>query len=282
MHAMNDDVDMRRYGGLWKRMPITFWTFTAGYLALIGFPFMSGYFSKDPIIEAAFAAGGVRGWLLGGAALLGAGLTAFYMTRLMLMTFFGEERWKNLKSADARDYHPHEAPATMTVPMIVLAIGSVGAGAFLALGERLAHWLTPSLGEFVEPDPPVAPIVITIATLVLVAAGVAVAWLLVGRKPVPVAAPAEVAWPIRLARADVGGNVVNETLFATPGIAITRELTTLDISAVDRTVTGSGTVLAALSARARRTQTGFVRSYALSMLGGTFLVVAALLLVSVV
>ena len=283
MHAMNDDVDMRRYGGLWRSMPVTFATFTLGYLALIGFPFLSGFYSKDPIIEAAFAAGGARGWLLGGAAFIGAGLTAFYMTRLMLMTFFGEPRWRELTSADGRDYHPHEPPRTMTGPMVVLAVGSVGAGAFLALGDRLASWLTPSVGEFVEPHPTiVSPTVITIATLVVIAAGVAVAYLLVGRNPVPLEAPARVPLLIRWARADVGGNAINETLFATPGIALTSKLTELDTSAVDFTVSGTGTALAKFSARARRTQTGFVRSYALSMLGGTFVVIAALLLVRLV
>ena len=94
MHGMNDETDMRRFGGLRTYMPITFATFGLGYLAIIGVPPLSGFFSKDPIIETAFAAGGVKGWLLGGAALLGAGITAFYMTRVMLMTFFGEKRWK--------------------------------------------------------------------------------------------------------------------------------------------------------------------------------------------
>ncbi|MEO5832781.1 MAG: NADH-quinone oxidoreductase subunit L [Nakamurella sp.] len=280
MHAMNDDVDMRHYGGLWRLLPITFGTFTLGYLALIGFPFLSGFYSKDPIIEAAFAAGGVRGWLLGGAAFIGAGLTAFYMTRLMLMTFFGEQRWKGHQSADGHDYHPHESPLTMTVPMIVLAFGSVFAGFVLASGERLAHWLTPSVGEFAEPHPEIlSPVVITVATLVVIALGVAVAWWKVGSRPVPVVAPRQVPLLIRWARADVGGNAINEALLARPGIAVTHALTEIDTTVVDRTVTGSGTVLAAFSARARRTQTGFVRSYALSMLGGTFVVLAALLLV---
>ena len=94
MHGMNDEVDMRRYGGLRKYMPVTFVTFGLGYLAIIGFPGLSGFFSKDKIIEAAFAKGGTEGWILGGAALLGAAITAFYMTRVMLMTFFGEKRWR--------------------------------------------------------------------------------------------------------------------------------------------------------------------------------------------
>ena len=140
MHAMNDDVDMRHYGGLRKLVPITFVTFGLGYLALIGFPFLSGYFSKDAIIEAAFAQPGWQGWVFGGLATLAAGLTAFYMTRLMLMTFFGEQRWQELRTEDGQEYHPHESPATMTAPMIVLAFGSVFAG-FAALPGRAARAL---------------------------------------------------------------------------------------------------------------------------------------------
>jgi len=279
MHGMNDDVDMRHYGGLARKMPITFVTFTLGYLALIGFPFLSGFFSKDPIIEAAFAAGGTKGVLLGGAALLGAGLTAFYMTRLMIMTFFGEPRWKQLTSADGREYHPHESPSTMTFPMMVLAIGSVGAGAFLAGGERLANWLAPSVGEFHHPEPPISALAITLITMGFIALGVAVAYLAVGRRPVEVTRREDVSAVVRLARADVGGNAINETLFARPGIWATRTLVFLDAKAVDGAVNGLAAALGGLSGRLRRTQTGFVRSYALSMLGGTLLVVAALILV---
>jgi NADH-quinone oxidoreductase subunit L len=279
MHGMNDDVDMRHYGGLWRRMPITFATIALGYLALIGFPFLSGYFSKDPIIEAAFAAGGVRGALLGGAALIGAGLTAFYMTRLMLMTFFGEARWKNRQSADGRDYHPHESPLVMTVPMIILAIGSVFAGAFLAVGDRLMNWLSPVVGEFVEPHPPVSGVVITIATLVVVALGAGVAWLLVGARPVPVLRPEKVSTLVRFARADAGGDAINEALIARPGLWLGRASVFTDARGVDGAVNGLASGLAALSGRWRRWQNGFVRSYALSMLSGTFLVIAALLVV---
>ena len=279
MHGMNDDVDMRHYGGLARKMPITFWTIMAGYLALIGFPFLSGYFSKDPIIEAAFSAGGARGAILGGAALLGAGLTAFYMTRLMIMTFFGEARWKNLKSADGRDYHPHESPLVMTVPMIILAIGSVGAGAFLAYGNRLVDWLSPSVGPYEEPNPPVAKIVITIGTLVVVALGVGVAYLLVGRKPVPVTRPEKVSPLVRFARADAGGNAINEALVARPGIWLGGAIVFADARGVDGAVNGLAAGLGGLSGRWRRWQNGFVRSYALSMLSGTFLVIAALLVV---
>src|SRR6201995_4641197 len=113
MHGMNDQTDMRRYGGLRKLMPITFVTFGLGYLAIIGVPPFAGFFSKDAIIETAFAAGGVKGWLLGGAALLGAGITAFYMTRVMLMTFCGEKRWRARPDEAPGEWvepHPHESP----------------------------------------------------------------------------------------------------------------------------------------------------------------------------
>ncbi len=93
MHGMNDEVNMRHYGGLRKVMPVTFVTFGLGYLAIIGIPPFSGFFTKDKIIEAAFDKGGTSGAILGACALLGAGITAFYMTRVMLMTFFGEKRW---------------------------------------------------------------------------------------------------------------------------------------------------------------------------------------------
>lgn len=280
MHGMNDDVDMRHYGGLARKMPITFVTFSLGYLALIGFPFLSGYFSKDPIIEAAFAAGGVKGALLGGAALVAAGLTAFYMTRLMIMTFFGDARWKNLQSADGRAYHPHESPAVMTVPMIVLAVGSIGAGAYLALGDRLADWLAPSVGDFHEPHPAMGATTVTVLTLVVVAIGIGIAYLAVGRRPVPVTAPERVNPIVAWARADVGGNAINETLVARPGTWLGRTLVWADAKGVDGAVNGIAAGLGGLSGRWRRWQNGFVRSYALSMLSGTFVVIAVLLVVS--
>ena len=128
---MHEEQDMRRYGGLRAALPVTFATFGLGYLAIIGVPPFAGFFSKDAIIEAALGSGGVRGYVLGGAALLGAGITAFYMTRVMLMTFFGEKRW-------APGAHPHEAPALMTWPMILLAFGSVFSGGLFAVGRHAA------------------------------------------------------------------------------------------------------------------------------------------------
>jgi NADH-quinone oxidoreductase subunit L len=291
MHGMADETDMRRYGGLRRHMPVTFWTFTLGYLALIGFPFLSGYFTKDLIIEAALTAGPVAGWLLGGVALLAAGLTAFYMTRLMLMTFFGEERWRDLRPrrvdpADLEDppehYHPHESAASMTVPMILLAIGSVGAGAYLVLGERLAHFLEPSIGATVEPSevPAVIPIgLVPVLTVVLMLAGSGLAYVLVGRRAVPVERPQRVSLPVRAARADLYANTINESLIARPGIWLSRALVYVDNRGVDGAVNGTAALLGGTSGRLRRSQTGFVRTYALTILGGSVVLVAALLTV---
>src|SRR5687768_994327 len=105
MHAMDDDVDMRHYGALRTAVPVTFLTFAMGYLAIIGFPGFSGFWSKDKIIETALA----QNWFVGVCAILGAGLTGFYMTRLMLITFFTDKRW-------AKDLHPHEPPRVLTIP----------------------------------------------------------------------------------------------------------------------------------------------------------------------
>ena len=280
MHAMNDEVDMRKFGGLRKYMPVTFVTFGLGYLALIGFPFLSGYYSKDAIIEAAFGQQGWRGWVIGGAALLGAGLTAFYMTRLVLMTFFGKERWKEIKSTDGRDFHPHESPKVMTVPMIVLAIGSVGAGAFLTLGNRFADWIQPVLGKLNVAEHGVLPhTLVSILTLALSALGVLAAWLFVGRNDVPVETPERVSIFVRAARKDLYGNTLNETLVGRPATWLARASVFVDNRGVDGAVNGLSALLGGASGRLRRLQTGFVRSYALSMLGGTFLIVAALLLV---
>ncbi|SFN98125.1 NADH-quinone oxidoreductase subunit L [Amycolatopsis rubida] len=281
MHGMNDEVDMRKFGGLAKKMPITFVTFGLGYLAIIGFPFLTGYYTKDAIIEAAFGQEGWRGWAFGLATVLGAGLTAFYMTRLMMMTFFGKARWKDIKSTDGRDFHPHESKPIMWIPMAILAVGSVGAGAFFALGNRFVNWLAPVVGEHAEAEhTPIPSWTVPAATLVLAALGVLLAvWLFRPSRGVPVERPERVAWPVRAARKDLYGNALNETLVARPGTWLARALVYVDNRGVDGAVNGLAAALGGGSGRLRRMQTGFVRSYALSMLGGTFLLLAALLLV---
>ncbi len=143
MHGMNDRVDMRRFGGLSAVMKITWVTFGWAGWPSSAFPAFAGFWSKDKIIEAAFVGDGWRAWVFGIAALLGAGITAFYMTRLIIMTFLGERRWPD-------DVHPHESPLVMTVPMIVLAVGSALLGLALGPTGAIQHWLEPVVGEHGE------------------------------------------------------------------------------------------------------------------------------------
>ncbi|OBI40228.1 NADH-quinone oxidoreductase subunit L [Mycobacterium kyorinense] len=271
IHAMDDEQDMRRYGALRSLLPITFATFGLGYLAIIGIPPFAGFFSKDAIIEAALAAGGVRGAILGAAAVLGAGITAFYMTRVMLMTFAGEKRW-------ADDAHPHEAPAVMVWPMILLAVGSVFSGGLLAVGGTLQDWLEPVVG--VHEGAHVAPVwVTTSVTLIIVLVGVGVAYRMYGRRPVPATAPADVSALTAAARNDLYGDAFNEEVFMRPGGQLTRALVEVDNAGVDGSVNALAALVSRTSDRLRGLQTGFARSYALSMFVGAALVAAGILAV---
>ncbi|MFJ6654922.1 NADH-quinone oxidoreductase subunit L [Streptomyces sp. NPDC091377] len=278
MHGMNDEVDMRKYGGLRKYMPVTFITFGLGYLAIIGFPGLSGFFSKDKIIEAAFAKGGTEGWILGGAALLGAAITAFYMTRVMLMTFFGEKRWQ--PDAQGNEPHPHESPKIMTIPMIVLAVGSVAGGAFFSIGDRFVHWLEPITGHD-HGHPPVSATTVTLATVAVMVIGVTIAWLQYGRRPVPVVAPRG-SLLTRAARRDLLQDDFNHVVLVRGGEHLTRSLVYVDHSLVDGVVNGTAASVGGLSGRLRRLQNGFARSYAVSMFGGAAVLIAATLLMRAV
>jgi NADH-quinone oxidoreductase subunit L len=269
MHAMNDETDMRRYGGLRTLLPVTFVTFGLGYLAIIGVPPFAGYFSKDAIIETALNSGGPRGFLLGGAALLGAGITAFYMTRVMLLTFFGQRRWKP-------DTHPHESPASMTAPMVILAIGSVGAGALLAIGNTLQHWLEPVTGHH-EPEHLIPAWIITLTALGVVAIGIAVAYRQYANHKVPEIAPLEVSALTVAARADLYGDAFNEAVLMRTGQELTKGLVVVDEKGVDGVTQGLAYLVGRVSDRLRQVQTGFARSYALSMFAGAALVVAVVL-----
>jgi len=272
-------------------MPITFITFGLGYLAIIGFPGLSGFFSKDKIIEAAFAKGGTEGWILGGCALLGAAITAYYMTRVMLMTFFGEERWRNAPTpspadpsvepaAEYAEPHPHESPRSMTIPMIVLAFGSVFAGGFFSIGDRFLHWLEPVTGH-AHGDSPVSALTVTLATMVVLVVGVAIAYGQYGRRPVPVLAPRG-SLLTRAARRDLLQDDFNHVVLVRGGEHLTRSLVYVDHTLVDGVVNGTAASMGGLSGRLRRLQNGFARSYAVSMFGGAAVLVAATLLMRAV
>jgi NADH-quinone oxidoreductase subunit L len=263
MHATNDEVDMRRYGALRPLMPITFVTFASGYLAIIGFPFFSGFYSKDHIIEVAFQ----RSAVIGGLAMLGAGITAFYMTRLMLMTFYGAKRWQ-------QDVHPHESPLVMTVPLIFLGIASAIGG--IVLNNWIVGWLDPAVGGGV-PEEAAASLLhfstVGVLTLVVVAIGVAISvWLFGPRRDIPVKQPESRSFLTVAGRNDLYGDAFNEAVFMRPGQRLTAGLVRVEDYGIDGTVDGTAATIGRISSRLRRVQNGFVRSYALTMTLGAAII----------
>ncbi|MCW2831008.1 MAG: NADH-quinone oxidoreductase subunit [Aeromicrobium sp.] len=270
MHGMDDDVDMRHYGALRKAMPITFATFGLGYLAIIGFPGLSGFWSKDKIIETAF---GENFWV-GMGALLGAGVTAFYMTRLMLMTFFGEGRWKD-------DVHPHESPKVMTYPLIALGALSL-LGGLLLVSDWIVEWLEPVAGHAEHHELAIPEIALTAIITLVAASGVALGYLLYARRPIAAETPGDSSVSIfsRAGRHELYGNEINDTLVVRPTTHLTRFLVWFDGKGIDGFVTGLADRLGDTSQFLRKPQTGYVRSYALTMFGGVAILVLALLAVT--
>ena len=273
MHGMNDEVNMRRYGGLAKFMPITSITFGLGYLAIIGVPPFAGFYSKDKIIETAFNAGGVQGVLFGSAALLGAVITAFYMTRLMLMTFFGNKRW-------AEGSEPHESPFLMWAPMAVLAVGSVASGYLLYSGKAIVKWLAPVVDkDHHEHAEFLPPIVVTTLAVVAVIIGVSIAFIKY-RGELSERAPSEVSIFTRVTRRDLLQDDANEFLFMRPGQKLTQLLVKTDESVIDGAVRAVGSSALGSARGMRKLQTGYVRNYALLILIGALVALFAALVVT--
>ena len=273
MHGMNDEVNMRKYGGLRKFMPITFVTFGLGYLAIIGVPPFAGFYSKDMIIETALNAGGAKGIILGSVTLLGAAITAFYMTRVMILTFTSPKRWDD-------NQHPHESPALMWVPMVILSIGSVISGYLLYRGKAFKHWLEPLFEEHGEHTELLPPIVVSGLALTMVAIGVAIAVIKYQLSEIDNVAPEKVSIFTRIARRDLLQDDVNEALFMRPGQALTSALVKIDGSVVDGAVRGVGKMALGSGSALRETQTGFVRSYAVLILIGAAALIAAIWVVT--
>ena len=167
----------------------------------------------------------------------------------------------------------------MTVPLIVLAALSV-LGGVLLLGDWIVNWLAPVTGQPPLEEFAVPAIVMSLIAVAVVAVGVAIAWVTVGRSPVPTVAPTRVSVFTRAARADLYGDAINEGLFMRPGDRLVTDMVGFDNGIVDGTVNGTGAAFSGMSGSFRRMQTGFVRSYALSVLVGAVVVVLALLAVN--
>ena len=267
MHGMHDNVDMRRYGALRKSMVITYITFGLGYLAILGIPPFAGFWSKDEIIKAAFD----HSPFVGLVTLVGAGITAFYMTRMMAMTFFGTARWED-------DVHPHESPLTMTVPMMILAVGSAFAGLALVFVGDIKGWLEPVVGLREATNAPSAAVLMP-TTILIVLIGAYIGIRKYALQAVPVPAPTNVSWATVAARKDLYGDAFNEAVLMRPGQWLTRMLVYFDQRVVDGIVNGSAALVGIIASSMRRIQNGFARSYALTMLIGAGLLVAIAMLV---
>ncbi|MDR1188733.1 MAG: NADH-quinone oxidoreductase subunit L [Bifidobacteriaceae bacterium] len=273
MHAMKDQVDMRRFGNLDKAMKITWLTFMMGWLAILGVPPFAGFFSKDKIIEQAFVApdGAIwQGWVFGLVAMFGAGITAFYMSRLFFMVFQGKARWTD-------GQHPHESPGLMTVPMIILALGSVFLGLILTV-VKFDEYLAPALVEGHHGEPVINAYVIMALTFVLVVVGAWIAWVRFGsaKAVVPILPPAADGL-VRAARADLYQDTVNHALFVRPGQVLVRGTTKTDDDVVDGAVRGLAWLFQGVGGLVARLQNGYARSYAATMLAGVILLTAIVL-----
>ncbi|MGI9197904.1 MAG: NADH-quinone oxidoreductase subunit L [Candidatus Nanopelagicales bacterium] len=266
IHGMHDEQNMRRYGALRTVMVITWLTFMCGYLAIIGIPPFSGFFSKDDIIHAAFE----KNWIIGVCGMLAAGITGFYMTRMVIMTFFGKPRWPD-------DAHPHESKPVMTIPLIILGIGSIFTGMALLYWGNIESWLEPVTGiETVELG--FSKTLLEAITLVIVLIGVGIA---IGkyRSEVPIIAPKGNLLTVA-ARNSMYDDAINDVLVVEPTYALSRASVAIDDKGIDGIVNGSAAFVAGLSGRLRRLQTGFARSYALAIVGGAVLVLVILAVVT--
>jgi NADH-quinone oxidoreductase subunit L len=273
MHGNDDDTDIKHFGGLRSAMPLTFWTTMAAWAAIIGVPLASGWFSKDQVLDAAFEHGGVGllAWVVG---VLTAGLTAFYMSRYVFLTFFGERRWPEGR-------HPHESPAVMTLPLVVLGFLALVAGLALSTvtgeGGRIQTFLEPVLGGPAEYESTSAALALSVVATGMAAVGAVVAWLLYIRPFDWLALRRRYAGAWRALADGLYVDQAYEFFTVNLGRALAAFLArTVDQRGIDGAVNGVAEVVGDVARSGRRVQSGLVRSYALGVLGGAVLIVAFL------
>ncbi|HTS00136.1 MAG TPA: NADH-quinone oxidoreductase subunit L [Bacteroidota bacterium] len=281
IHAMHDEQDIRKMGGLRAALPVTFWTFLAGTIAIAGIPPFAGFFSKDEILWNAFARGN---WVLWAAGAAGAGLTALYMFRLVALTFTGEPRWE-------KGTHPHEAPMTMAVPLVILAFLSI-VGGFIGWPESLGgsnafeRWLEPVFAPAGEKLALVAyPGAFTeymlMACSVAIALGgayLAYAWYARHRE-IPGALVRRFAGVYRVLLNKYYVDEVYEGAVVQPTVKTAEVLLWkgVDVTLIDGFVNGLARAAAAAGGALRRVQTGVVQNYVLVFLAGAVALVGWLL-----
>ena len=274
IHGLSGEQDLRKMGGLAPRMVTTTITMTVGAAGLAGVPFLAGFFSKDAILEAAFMGHRRVIWAL---LLLGAFLTAFYTARLIFLTFFGGPRMSKEVA-----HHVHESPRVMTWPLVALAILTVIAGWAVGVpseqGTRFARFLAPVFPMEDAHHGGVAAYILLVLSVVVVSAGIVLAWYrymmapvrpeAIGRASTPVHALLLNAWYV---------DWLYDRVFVRPLLALYRVLARFDLGVIDGLVNLTGRIVVAWSAGARRVQTGYVVNYALTMLAGAVVLVSFLL-----
>jgi NADH-quinone oxidoreductase subunit L len=273
MHGNDEDTDIKHFGGLRSAMPITFWTTMTAWAAIIGVPLTAGFYSKDQVLAALFEHGGI-GRLVWVVGVLTAGLTAFYMSRYVFLTFFGERRWPEGR-------HPHESPAVMTLPLVVLGFLALVAGLALSTitgeGGRIQTFLEPVLGGPAEYESTSAALVLSVVATGMAAVGAVVAWLLYIRPFDWLALRRRYAAAWRPLADRLYVDQVYEFFTVNLGRALAAFLArTVDQRGIDGAVNGVAEVVGDVARSGRRVQSGLVRSYALGVLGGAVLIVAFL------
>jgi NADH-quinone oxidoreductase subunit L len=300
IHALAGEQDIRNMGGLKKYLPVTYWTFLIGSLAIAGVPFLSGFFSKDEILYETFHEGHVVLWVIGAVTSL---LTATYMFRLVFLTFHGERRPPSpdggFGAASAPSHHHgagshlHDAPPAMALVLIVLAIGSVLAGYIgipHALGghNALASWLAPAFQaggpevagaeaaeEAVTPEETALELTLMVVSSLIAVAGIALAafiWL--KRRDIADGLARSLAGPYRLLLNKYYVDEIYDATIVRPIHALSRDglWRAFDVKVVDGIVNGAGTIVSAGAGALRRVQTGSVRAYAGSVLIGVVMI----------
>ncbi len=273
IHGMHHEQDMRKMGALRIAMPVTAFTFIIGWLAIAGVPPFAGFWSKDEILLYVYA----DNRLLYAVGMITALLTAYYMTRQVIMLFFGEARWNDAADEHGAhgDFRPHESPKVMLIPLVVLAVLSIVGGAMqLPFSKKLhflEHWLEPVVEEAERSIKGTwaydNKYVLLLAAIVVAFTGIALSVAVYAKRRLPALEPKvlENAWwyDATVARL-VGG----------PGAAAFRGITTFDSRIVDGAVNGVGALARGTGSQVRRSQSGFVRAYAVILSLGTVVVLA--------
>src|SRR2546421_7276846 len=275
IHGLGGEQDLRKMGGLSSRMVATTITTTIGGLGLAGMPGLAGFFSKDEILSAAFHGGHLAIW---GLLLLGAFLTAFYTSRLLFLAFYSDPRM----SREAA-HHVHESPSVMTLPLWGLAILTATAGLLVGIpserGTRFARFLAPVFPLHGEPSDGSVAYTLLILSVIVVAAGIAVAWFVYLSSPLRAETIGQPRTPLHALLLNAYYvDRLYDAIIVRPLFGLATFLARgFDLGVIDRAVNGLGAAVIGWAAAMRRLQTGYVMNYALTMLAGAVLVVAFLL-----